>query len=106
MELNKQATTLFKPDRQFSIDPGHSFDFCADFMKYGKAYGYIGLLKMVPTNQAVDADNPNALTYSDYINLLKAWNEIGIKTIQKHANEMWGTRDWASLVSNAIVDFS
>ena len=86
-------TTLFKYIGQFSIDLGQSFDFYDDLMKYGKAYGYHRLLKLVPTNRSVDADNPNALTYSYYVNLFKAWNSIGFETIQRNANETWGTRD-------------
>ena len=72
IELNKHALTSFKPERQFSLDPGQSFDFCDDLMKYEKAYEYHGLLKLVPTNQAADPDNQDEITYSSHVNLFGA----------------------------------
>ena len=46
------------------------------------------------------------LSYSDHMNLFEAWNEIGIETIQRNANEIWETRDWTSSANSYVLDFS
>ena len=108
-ELLTRATLLFKPAKEYDLNPNNSPQIAETLEEYGKTFGYNLLTKRFPTErvQTVDKDgNPTGFAYGGHANMVKSWNLVTKEQVRSFASDTWGDKTYSVPASNVIVPLS